>query len=42
MDKVRVSLVIQSMLNDAMVEVHHSQVMDEAQERLCFVKYFIS
>ena len=41
MDKVRVSLVIQSMLNDAMVEVHHSQVMDEAQERLRFVKYLV-
>lgn len=41
MDKVRVSLVIQSMLNDAMVEVHHSQVMNEAQERLRFVKYLI-
>ena len=41
MTKVRVSLVIQSMLNDAMVEVHHSQVMNEAQERLCFVKYLI-
>ena len=41
MTKVRVSLVIQSMLNDAMVEVHHSQVMDEAQERLRFVKYLV-
>ena len=41
MDKVRVSLVIQSMLNDAMVEVHHSQVMNEAQERLRFVKYLV-
>ena len=41
MDKVRVSLVIQSMLNDAMVEVHHSQVMNEAQERLRFVKFLI-
>ena len=41
MTKVRVSLVIQSMLNDAMVEVHHSQVMNEAQERLRFVKYLI-
>ena len=41
MDKVRVSLVIQSMLNDAMVEVHHSQVMNEAQERLRFVKSLI-
>ena len=41
MSKVRVSLVIQSMLNDAMVEVHHSQVMNEAQERLRFVKYLV-
>ena len=41
MDKVRVSLVIKSMLNDAMVEVHHSQVMNEAQERLRFVKYLV-
>ena len=41
MDKVRVSLVIKSMLNDAMVEVHHSQLMDEAQERLRFVKYLV-
>ena len=41
MTKVRVSLVIQSMLNDAMVEVHHSQVMNEAQERLRFVKYLV-
>ena len=41
MDKVRVSLVIQSMLNDAMVEVHHSQVMNEAQERLRFVKFLV-
>ena len=41
MDKVRVSLVIQSMLNDAMVEVHHSQVMNEAQERLRFVEYLV-
>ena len=41
MNKVRVSLVIQSHLNDAMIEVHHSQVMNEAQERLRFVKYLI-
>ena len=41
MTKVRVSLVIQSMLNDAMVEVHHSQVMNEAQERLRFVKFLV-
>ena len=41
MNKVRVSLVVQSMLNDAMIEVHHSQVMNEAQERLRFVKYLV-
>ena len=41
MDKVRVSIVIQSMLNDAMVEVHHQELMDEGQERLRFVKYLI-
>jgi hypothetical protein len=40
-DKVRVSIVIQSMLNDAMVEVHHQELMDEGQERLRFVKYLI-
>jgi hypothetical protein len=39
---IRVSLVIQSMLNDAMIEVHHSQVMNEAQERLRFVKYLVA
>ena len=39
--KVKVSLVIQSMLNDAMVEVKHSQLMEDAQERLRFVKYLI-
>jgi hypothetical protein len=38
----KVSLVIQSMLNDAMVEVHHSQVMNEAQERLRFVKWLVA
>ena len=41
MDKVRVSIVIQSMLNDAMVEVHHQELMEEGQERLRFVKYLI-
>ena len=41
MTKVRVSLVIKSMLNDAMIEVHHSQLMEEAQERLRFVKYLV-
>jgi hypothetical protein len=40
-DKVKVSIVIQSMLNDAMVEVHHQELMDEGQERLRFVKYLI-
>ena len=41
MDKVRVSLVIKSMLNDAMIEVNHAPLMDEAQERLRFVKYLV-
>ena len=41
MNKVRVSLVVQSMLNDAMIEVHHPQVMNEAQERLRFVKFLV-
>jgi hypothetical protein len=41
MNKVKVSLVIQSMLNDAMIEVKHSQLMEDAQERLRFVKYLI-
>jgi hypothetical protein len=41
MDKVRVSLVIQSMLSDAMVEVHHPELMEEGQERLRFVKYLV-
>ena len=40
-DKVRVSLVIQSMLSDAMVEVHHPELMEEGQERLRFVKYLV-
>jgi len=40
-DKIKVSIVIQSMLNDAMVEVHHQELMDEGQERLRFVKYLI-
>jgi hypothetical protein len=29
------------MLNDAMVEVHHQELMDEGQERLRFVKYLV-
>jgi hypothetical protein len=37
----KISLVIQSMLNDAMVEVHHQELMEEGQERLRFVKYLI-
>jgi hypothetical protein len=39
--ETRISLVIQSMLNDAMVEVHHPELMEEGQERLRFVKYLI-
>ena len=39
--ETRVSIVIQSMLNDAMVEVHHQELMEEGQERLRFVKYLI-
>jgi len=41
MDKVKISLVIQSMLNDAMVEVNHVMEMNTAQERLRFVKYLV-
>jgi hypothetical protein len=41
MDKVRVSLVIKSMLNDAMIEVNHPKFMDQAQERLRFVMYLV-
>jgi len=41
MNKVRISLVIQSHLNDAMIEVNHAPLMDEAQERLRFVKYLV-
>ena len=40
-DKIKVSIVIQSMLNDAMVEVHHQELMEEGQERLRFVKWMI-
>jgi len=40
-NKVKVSLVIQSHLKDAMVEVHHPELMDEGQERLRFVMYLI-
>jgi hypothetical protein len=42
MNKVRISLVIQSMLNDAMVEVNNPMLMKEAQERLRFVKYLVN
>jgi hypothetical protein len=41
----KVSLVIQSMLNDAMVEaqcLQSPELMDMAQERLRFVKYLIT
>jgi len=41
MDKVRVSLVIKSMLNDAMIEANHPKFMDQAQERLRFVMYLV-
>ena len=40
-NKVKVSLVIQSHLKDAMVEVHHQELMNEGQERLRFVMYLI-
>ena len=40
--EIRISIVIQSMLNDAMVEVHHQELMEEGQERLCFVKYLVN
>ena len=39
--ETKISLVIQSMLNDAMIEVNHPMLMEEAQERLRFVKYLI-
>jgi hypothetical protein len=39
--EIRISIVIQSMLNDAMVEVHHQELMEEGQERLRFVKYLV-
>jgi hypothetical protein len=40
--EIRISIVIQSMLNDAMVEVHHQELMEEGQERLRFVKYLVN
>ena len=39
--ETRVRLVIQSNLSDAMVEVHHQELMEEGQKRLRFVKYLI-
>jgi len=39
--ETKISLVIQSMLNDAMIEVNHPMLIEEAQERLRFVKYLI-
>lgn len=41
MDKIRISIIIHSMLNDAIVEVNHLKSMDTAQERLRFVKYLV-
>jgi hypothetical protein len=43
MDKVKVSLVIQSMLSDAMVEMDIQQdvYQQQAKERLQFVKYLV-
>lgn len=41
MNKVAISLVIQSMLSDAIIEVNHPRLMEEAQERLRFVKYLV-
>ena len=39
--EIRISIVIQSMLSDAMVEVHHQELMEEGQERLRCVKYLV-
>ena len=44
MDKVRVSLVIQSHLSDAMIEaqcLQSQRLMEQSQERLRFVKFLI-
>ena len=41
MEKIKISLVIQSMLSDAVIEVNHPMLMEEAQERLSFVKYLV-
>jgi hypothetical protein len=38
---IKISIVIKSQLNDAMIEVRHPKFMDEAQERLRFVMYLI-
>lgn len=41
MNDVRVSLVIKSHLNDAMIEMNIPQLQEQAQERLDFVKYLV-
>ena len=44
MNKVRVSLVVQSHLSDAMIEaqcLQSQRLMEQAQERLRFVKFLI-
>ena len=41
MDKIRISIIIHSMLNDAMIEVNDLKSMETAQERLRFVKYLV-
>jgi hypothetical protein len=41
MNKVKISLVIQNILNDVMIEVNHPKFMDQAQERLRFAKYLV-
>ena len=38
---IKISLVIKSHLNDVMIEVRHPKFMDQAQERLRFVKYLV-
>ena len=38
----KVSLVIKSQLNDAMMEVNVDSLKDKALERLCFVSYLVS
>lgn len=39
MEKIRVSIVIQSQLNDAMIEMESNPTL--AHERLSFVKYLV-